>query len=332
MTFKICLIGCGIMARNQHGPACKKYEAAHENVTFAACCDIDEGRAKSFAARFNIPAWYTCIDTMLDTEKPQAVCLIAPEALTAELSCKVLEKGYPLIMEKPPGMTTEETLRMIRAAERLSVPNQVAFNRRYMPIVQKAMSLLDDWGGAGCITDIQYRMVRANRTDPNFSTTAIHGIDLVKYLARAGYKEINFQYYELPHKGETVANFYLNCKMENGIVTNLAFLPVSHINTERVEINTTKGLLCLHLPIWAGCYDGHGKLTLYSNNEKAWEIDGADIAGCTDDFVLGGFYHENAMFFDAVQRGQKPEGDIASGLQGVEIANCIRKRHPNYGG
>ena len=325
--FKICLIGCGRMAYNQHGPACKMYELLHENVYFAACCDIDAERAKSFAKQFGLSAWYTCIDTMLDAEKPQAVCLIAPEPLTAELSCKILEKGYPLIMEKPPGMNPEETMRMIHAAK--NVPNQVAFNRRYMPIVQKTMELISEWGGAGCIMDIQYRMIRANRMDPNFSTTAIHGIDLVKYLAQSPYKDIHFRYHELPQIGETVANFYLNGEMENGIVSNLAFLPVSGINTERVEVNTTKGLLCLNLPIWAGCYDGYGKITLYTNNEKAWEIDGADIAGSKKDFILGGFYNENAMFFDTVRNGKECDGDIASGLQAVEIADCVRFRQAN---
>jgi len=328
--FKICLIGCGIMARNQHGPACKIYEALHENVHFAACCDIDAERAQSFAQQFGLSAWYTCINTMLDTEKPQAVCLIAPEALTAELSCKILEKGYPLIMEKPPGIHPEETMRMIHAAK--NITNQVAFNRRYMPIVQKAMSLLDEWGGVNCIMDIQYRMVRSNRTDPHFSTTAIHGIDLVKYIAHSPYKYVNFRYHALPHIGKTVANFYLNCEMENSIVTNLAFLPMSGINTERVEINTTKGLLCLNLPIWAGCYDGYGKITLYNDNEKVWEMNGADIAGSKEDFVLGGFYNENAVFFDAIRNGKNPDGDIASGLQAVEIANCINQRLLTYGG
>jgi len=328
--FKICLIGCGVMARNQHGPACKMYEATHKNVTFAACCDINEERAKTFAQDFGLSAWYTNIDTMLDTERPQAVCLIAPVEKTAELSCKILEKGYPLILEKPPGMTGEEARRMINTAK--NTPNQVAFNRRYMPIVQKAKSLLEEWGGTSCIMDIQYRMVRANRRDPEFATTAIHGIDLVKYLAGSDYKHVNFQYHELPEMGETVANFYLNCQMENNIITNLAFLPISHINTERVEINTTKGLLCLHLPIWSGCYDQHGKITFYSNNEKSWEINGTEITDSQEDFILGGFYNENAQFFDALRNGTKPDGDIASGLQSVEIANCITQRLSHYGG
>ena len=192
------------MARNQHGPSITKYAAANENVHFVACCDIIEEKAKSFASEFDLSAWYTNIDNMLDAEKPDAVCLIAPEHLTAELSCEILGKGYPLILEKPPGLNENETLRMIEASK--NVPNQVAFNRRYMPIIEKTVSLLDEWGGAGCILDIQYKMVRANRTDPDFSTTAIHGIDLVKFLVRSDYKEINFRYRELPHVGETVAN------------------------------------------------------------------------------------------------------------------------------
>jgi len=328
--FKICLIGCGIMANNSHGPAIKMYTKQNEGIQFAACCDIDEARAKSFAQKFDVPAWYTSIPAMLDEIKPQAVCLIAPVPITAELSCEIMEKGYPLILEKPPGAHSKETRHMIQIANAKNIPNQVAFNRRYMPIVQKTVDILTQWGGVGCIYDLQYKMVRQNRTDPHFCTTAIHGIDLVKYILQADYSHINFRYRELPDKGSTVANFHLNCTMDNGVLANLAFLPISGINTERLEINTAHGLLCVNLPIWTGCYDGFGTIALYNDNEKKWELDGADIAGTSDDFVLAGFYHENAVFFDAVRSGTKINGDVASGLQSVEIAECISKRTNEY--
>jgi predicted dehydrogenase len=47
-------------------------------------------------------------------------------------------------------------------------------------------------------------------------------------------------------------------------------------------------------------------------------------------FVSNGFYGENAHFFDCIRAGIRPTGDIASGLQAVEIAECIRKRKSSY--
>jgi len=328
--FKICIIGCGVMALNQHGPACKRYEAANTNVQLAACCDINGEKAKSLAEQFDIPAWYTDIDEMLDTVQPNAVCLIAPVDKTAMLSCKIMQKGYPLILEKPPGIFAEETIQMIQTANAGKVPNMVAFNRRHMPIVRSVVDMIDKWGGVECILDISYRMVRHNRTDPHFSTTAIHGIDLVRYLAQSSYKSVDFRYNELPEAGPTVANFHMSCEMENGILTNLAFLPISSVNTERLDINTTKGLLTVQLPIWHGCIDGNGKIEVYCNGEISQSICGSDIADPLDDFILGGFYNENAKFFDALRNGNTMPCDISDSLQVVEIATCIDQRVPTY--
>ena len=323
--FKICMVGCGAIARSSHGPSVRRYVSKNPGVEFAACCDIDEERARAFKDEFGVTNYYTDMDVMLDREKPQAVCLVSPVEVTAALSCRILGRGYPLILEKPPGMDGLEARGMIEACG--DVPNQVAFNRRYMPLVIKAMELIDEWGGAECILDINYRMLRVNRRDRDFATTAIHGIDLVKFLSKSNYRHIDFTYRELPQLGENVANFHLSCVMDSGAVTRLDFLPISGANTERLEINTTNGLIVLYLPIWAGCFDGVGRLCHIRDNETVLTVYGNES---DEDFVLGGFYDENARFFDDVRSGRRPEGDIASGLQAVEVASCISRRMKAY--
>jgi len=314
------MIGCGDIACTQHGPAIKRYEKLHKNTLFAACCDINKQRAKDFKERFELPRYYADTDTMLDTEKPDVVSLIVPPEVTAELSCKIFAKGYPLILEKPPGMTPEETSKMIKAAK--NIPNQVAFNRRYMPLVQKAMDMIKEWDCS--IFDINYRMLRVNRRDTNFEATAIHGIDLVKHIAKSSYKQLNFRYNELPQYGKTVANFHLNGKMENGVIVHLDFLPMSGITIERVEINTANGLICLHLPFGAGCYDAPGKLIHFAENKEVLTVCGEGET--CDNYIQSGFYNENAQFFNDVRQGNIPKDDIISGLQSVEIATLISKR------
>jgi len=297
-------------------------------VEFAGCCDPDEARARAFKEKFGVTDYFTCMDTMLETIKPQAVCLMAPEALTDKLSRSIMSKGYPLILEKPPGLTREENIRMADCAKASNIPNLVAFNRRYMPLVAKAMRMIDSWGGPGCIMDIQYRMMRVARREADFSTTAIHGIDLVKYIAGAPYKYVNMKYNDLPKYGETIANYHLYGETENGIIVHLDFLPMSGSKTERVEINTHRGHISLHLPIGGGP-DEKG-LLVYANGKETHTQSGVEIAGSGAGFVLNGFYHENAVFFDDVRAGRKPAGDIATGLQAVEIADCVSKRLSEY--
>jgi predicted dehydrogenase len=318
--FNICLIGCGDMAWTHHGHSINKYAAQNPGVRFAACCDIDPDKARKFKEAFNVGNCYTDIEAMLDAEKPQAVNLICPVELTADLSCLIMGKGYPLLVEKPPGLDTAETRRMMAAAK--GVPNQVSFNRRYMPYVQKCLSLI----GAGRIYDIRYRMARVRRQDHDFATTAIHGIDLVKYMAGSEYKTLRFTYRSFPELGPTVANFHVSGCMENGVIVSMDFLPISGTDTERLEINTDKGMFWLKLPLWASCCDKTGSLEHLDKGQYLERITYED-----ETYVLAGFYNENAFFYDDVRNGKNPAGDIASGLQSVEIADYLRRREAVYG-
>ena len=328
MDFKICIVGCGWMSAIGHAPACKLYEQLHPGAKLVACCDIMEEKAMEYRQKFDIPTYYTDMDKMLDMEKPDAVCLIVPVHLTAELTCKILAKGYPVIAEKPPGATPEECRKMIEAAK--GIPNAVSFNRRYMPLVKKAVAMIDEWGGPSYIMDIRYRMVRVRRNEPDFSSTAIHGIDLVKHIAGAPYKHIDIRYKNLPQYGETVANYHLNGEMENGIVVNLDFLPVSGIVTERLEINTHRGMIYLNLTVGEGTCDHPGTLTHFENGKQVLTIRGTEEDENAPVHVLGGFYDENADFFNDVRNGKIPVGDIASGLQSVEVAESIKNRQAAY--
>ena len=321
MSFKICLVGCGNMSVAAHGPSIKHYVDKHADTVFAACCDLDEARAKDFREKFGAKAHYTCIDKMLATEKPDAVCLIAPIELTADISCQILSQGYPLILEKPPGRDTAETTRMIQAAG--STPTKVAFNRRYMPLVQKLGAIIRELDAK--ILDISYRMLRVNRFDPDFSGTAIHGVDLVLHVAGDYYEEITFRYNDV----RGASNFHMFGTMANGIVVNLDFLPVSGLHAEQMEINTDKGHFSLKLPLNHGI-DGMGSLTHYVDNKPVLEVSGHEAAGLDEEFIHGGFYHENALFFDEIKSGKRPAGDIMACLQSVEVAYGLSRKHKTY--
>ena len=117
MSLKFCMVGCGYLSVDQHGPSVAGYIERHGGVEFAACCDIDEEKARSFKEKFKLSGYYTDYIEMLDAEKPDAVSLICPVEKTAELSCRIMERGYPILLEKPPGLNGAETRRMIEVAE-----------------------------------------------------------------------------------------------------------------------------------------------------------------------------------------------------------------------
>ena len=324
MAFKICTVGCGGMANGGHGPSFRKYAAEREDVILAGCCDIDLGKAEPYREKFGFRKAYTDMEQMLLTEKPDAVSLVVPVSLTEKLSIQVMEMGIPVILEKPPGMNREQTLRMMEVAARTGVPNQVSFNRRFMPIVRRFKELRQ--GIPGQLW--QYEFYRVNRRDADFSTTTIHAIDTVKFLAGSEYAQVDFRYYPNPLNPALVPAITLECSFQDGQAGRITFAPASGISAERCTMHGTNEMIHATLPYHSsqGSLDQNGMITIYKNGDVIHQEPGEVAEG----FVENGFYGENAHFFDCIRAGIRPTDDIASGLQAVEIADCIRNRRETY--
>lgn len=324
MCFRICTIGCGDMATVGHGPSFRKYAQETPGTVLAACCDLDPAKAEQFRTSFGFERAYTDIDEMLATEKPDAVSLIVPPAATAPLTEKLLRAGIPVILEKPPGLNREETLRLMEVAEQTGTPNQVAFNRRYMPMVQRFKQLRQGredlfW---------QYDFYRSNRRDKDFSHTSIHGIDTVRFLAGKPYRHVDFNYYPNPADSTLVPIITLDFELTDGARGRITFNPGSGICAERCTMHGTNEMIYAALPYHGinGSVDGPGSIIVTEKNQIVLREEAPE----EEFFVSNGFYDENAHFFDCIRTGRRPEGDIASGLQAVEIAECIRNRKSSY--
>lgn len=329
MSFKICVIGCGGHSRFVHGPSYKKYAENYPDTLLAACCDLDPIRAKEYRQLFGFKACYTDIDEMLDIEKPDAVCLVVGEPFIAALSVKVIEKGYPILMEKPPGLTKEETLEIVAAAEKNRVPNKVAFNRWYIPIMVKLKEVMRANLQSDEIHHIRYDFYRTGRTESRFHVTAIHGISAVSFLAESPFDEIHFTYQELPSLGEHVANIYMECKFASGVIAHLHFCPVAGVVIERATVNSLHHTIFAELPIWAS-YDDPGRLIHIENGQVISDTRGDPFLNTSDMYITNGFYAENESFFNMIRNRAAQEGGVESAPQIVEIADCIRLRKKTY--
>ena len=324
--FKICIIGCGSHSASSHGPALVRYAREYKDTTLVACCDINSTKAESYMKYFGFQKFYTDIDEMLDTERPDAVSIILPESIEAKFAIKVLKKGYPLILEKPPGKSLEEAYKLIKAAEENNVPNQVAFNRRYHPIVRKMKSILDISYSPSQIHNIRYEMYRYNRKENTFWTTAIHGVDVVRNVANSDYKHIDFFYQDFPQLGGTASNIYMHCTFESGSTAQLCFCPLGGINTEQMTINVLDNTFILDMG-----YYTKGTLKQYTNNTTVvLDIKGEDLFTSDRVYDYSGYYHENEDFFNDIRDGRKPKGDIKSSIQSMEVTCCIADRKASY--
>ncbi len=212
--------------------------------------------------RFGFARAYHDAGAMLDGERPDAVVLVVPDTRTTALACLVLSHGVPLLLEKPPGRTVEDVDRMLAAARRPDgscVPHQVAFNRRYAPLVRALRERMDALGGPAAIQHVRYEMVRVNRRDPDFSTTAIHGLDTVRSVSGADYARARVSYQELPSLGPGVANVFVDATLTSAATAHLSFCPVAGAVVERACVHAFDDTLFLEVPMWGG-FDAPGRL------------------------------------------------------------------------
>lgn len=324
-NFSVCLIGCGAMANGGHGPALQKYARTHENIRLAGCCDIDRAKAEHFKNAFGFEKAYTDFEAMLDEIRPQAVCLISPVNATCDLAVRILEKGYPLFLEKPPGRSRAEIERIHAAAQRAGVTVFTAFNRRYTPLLLR----LKEWIKEERIFNITYQMYRYNRRDADFSTTSIHALDAVRHLAGSDYADAHFTYQELPEAGKSVANIYIDARMENGAHAQLSLVPMGGVIAERATVNTDRATYFLELPFWENL-DSPGHLRRMANNAVTHDISGDTLIDACVMFEDSGFYEENRRFLDHLIGGAPRMNDLPLAIQPVEMADCIRRRITTY--
>ncbi|AXI10067.1 gfo/Idh/MocA family oxidoreductase [Oceanobacillus zhaokaii] len=142
---RVAVIGCGSIAKYRHLP---EY-ALNPNVEIVAVCDLVKERAEEAAAKYQAKA-YTNYETLLQTEKLDAVSVCLPNYLHAPVSIAALNAGNHVLCEKPMATSREEAAQMIEAANKNNKKLMIGHNQRFVSSHQKAKQLIEK-GEAGKI-------------------------------------------------------------------------------------------------------------------------------------------------------------------------------------
>jgi predicted dehydrogenase len=160
-----------------------------------AACDLREDfRApiEKMGVKF-----YTDYRRMLDSEKLDGVVIALPNHLHAPVSIECLERGLPVLIEKPVAGTLEDADRMIAATERTGVPLLVGHHRRFSPFcvrVREAIASgeLGDLIGVSVLWamfkphdyfNAEWRTKRATGGGP-LLINVIHNIDDIRFMTQ----------------------------------------------------------------------------------------------------------------------------------------------------
>ncbi len=189
---KVGVIGAGLM-----GPIHIEALRRLGFVEVVALCDSDQKRVKEEAKKLNISKTYMDYQKLLEDEEIEVIHNCTPNFMHFEVNKRVMEAGKKLISEKPLGMNSLESERLVEIAKKTGSFNAINFNYRYFPLNQQVRAMISK-GELGKINIIQgcylqdwllYDTDYNWRLDPEVggksfavSDLGSHWLDLIQYI------------------------------------------------------------------------------------------------------------------------------------------------------
>lgn len=152
-------------------------------VTKLVVVDLDYARARAVADQLEARAEAQPIDAIESTD---LVIIATPPDLHADLVRAAVDRGRPVLCEKPLASNLREAVDLAAYVEAAGVRAVVGFQRRFDPAIAAARGLVAD-GTLGAIHLIRLDstepiIARSNRTNL-LRNTAIHDFDLTRWLS-----------------------------------------------------------------------------------------------------------------------------------------------------
>jgi predicted dehydrogenase len=114
------------------------------NSKLVAVMRRDEVKVKEYAARHQVPKWYTSAEALINDPEVNAIYIATPPNAHLELTRLAAAAGKPVYVEKPMARTHAECLEMIAHCEKAEVPLFVAYYRRALPHFIRIKELLQE--------------------------------------------------------------------------------------------------------------------------------------------------------------------------------------------
>src|ERR1051325_2826367 len=136
---RAAIVGCGKMA-DQHAVQIQKISDAK----LVAVCDAEPLMARQIAERFKVPAWFTSVDEMLASAKPDVVHVTTPPQSHLAIGKKCLEAGVSAYIEKPFTLNTADAEELIELANRKGAKLTAGHNGQFTHAMNQMRRLVAD--------------------------------------------------------------------------------------------------------------------------------------------------------------------------------------------
>ena len=309
----IALIGAGGMANGVHYPSLRECE----DVNLVGLCDLVPSKLQATAERFEIDQTFSDYREMLEKTSPDAVYVLMPPQHLYPLVIHCLSQGLHVFIEKPPGVTLHQTKEMALAAEKNDCKTMVGFNRRFIPLLQRVKTIVEERG------PIIQCMSTFHKNTPNalyydgvidvLTCDAIHAVDALRWLGggevKAVASDINSFYSERENSFNALVKFTSGAS--GYLCTNWAVGGRIHI----FEIHA-RAISAYINP------DAGGRAVIHTP-EGTTEITTEEAADSNETYKTYGFYAESRHFVDCIQQDQQPLTCFEDAVKTMELVTAI---------
>ena len=302
------LIGCGGRGRGH-----VRALLALADVELVAVCDPVAANREQVGDEWSVERRYADVEAMLDAEELAAAIVATPAHLNAEAALPCLERGVDTLLEKPPGMSLDQTRALKEAAEASGARGMVGWNRRFDPLVLQVREEIESRGPiyqlVGEFHKSMSGFIAGGRfpeivMDNMLLESPIHAIDLVRHLGGAPVAEV--------HSFVRRASAYKDVHaalvvFENDCVAQICANYTTDARLERYEI---------HGRDISAYIEGIATCELVCDGErKHLQKEGTDST-----------LAQAAHFFDCIKAGRPigpPAADLDEAIATMELATAI---------
>jgi predicted dehydrogenase len=306
---KIAVAGAGAFGREHLATLARR-----DDVAIAGVADPSTAATQAATAAFGAGAAFADAVAMLDATKPDGLIVASPGHTHVAIATAALERGIPVLLEKPVGLTAADADALIAAEARSSafvLPGHILrFSSPYRRTVAIAQS--GELGAILSVTGRNHRddshAVRYADIDPVLMTM-VHDIDLTLWITGGELQSV----LALRRPRETFRSETLITGWDSAgamwHISNAWTVPTAEIPPDRVEIVCERGSVEMELGIAIRVF-----------GEKPREI---DLRAEPPDDMLA---TEVAAFVDGVRRGAHPGVvTLCDARNGLRAADAIAR-------
>ncbi|OYT49949.1 hypothetical protein B6U79_00670 [Candidatus Bathyarchaeota archaeon ex4484_231] len=326
------MIGAGNWANRVHYPSLAEFR----DVELKAVCDLDEEKLNSTCDKYGIELRFKDYKQMLkevvDLDAVYVIMFPIPiggyqhaEPLV-DIVTYGLRKKKHVFLEKPPGISTEQTKKMAETATANNRRTMVGFNRRFIPIAKVAKKIVEERGMithcAATYHKNQIKQPKVYGVLDHLTSDAIHAVDALRWMSGSEVKTIAS--YVRSFYSDAINSFNALVIFENGAIGHLNSCFTAGTRVHRFEMHGKGISAYVDLPQEV---DQQKAFIVWDNRslDKAEIIESSKIVGSQEFHKCYGYYQENRHFIDCIKEDEEPETNLADATKTMMLIDKIKE-------